>query len=201
MPDLKAYVEAVLADEDRVLMQEASDCLAAGAHRAAYITVWLATAESLRRKFVEASARDGQAAAIVGEVQRREAQHKAVDALLIDKAKEYGFVTDAERTRLRHLYENRNVFGHPYEQRPSNQLVETAASEAVDIVLGRPVALREGYLATQVQRLTADATFLSDDESAVAEYARAVHARSADDRRLWFVKKMWRALDSVFADP
>ena len=182
-------------------MQEASDCLAAGAHRAAYITVWLATAESLRRKFVAAAARDGQAGAIVGQIQQREAKHKAVDPLLIDKAKEYGFVTDAGRTRLQHLYENRNVFGHPYEQRPSEQLVATAASEALDIVLGRPVALREGYLAAQVQRLTTDTSFLSDDEAAVTEYARSVHARSAQNLRVWFAKKMWRALDSVFADP
>jgi hypothetical protein len=93
------------------------------------------------------------------------------------------------------------VFGHPYEERPSQQLVETAASEAVDIVLGRPVALREGYLSAQVQRLTADSTFLSDDEEAVTEYARTVHLRSAQDLRIWFVKKIWSALDSVFSDP
>jgi hypothetical protein len=201
MADLQQYVDAVLADEDEVLLSEASDCLAAGAHRAAYITVWLAAAESLRRKFVEASVRDNRAAVILGQIQEREAQHKAVDGLLIDKAKEYGFITDAERTRLRHLYENRNVFGHPYEQRPSEQLVETAASEAVDIVLGRPVALREGYLSNQVQRLTTDPAFLSDDEAAVTTYAEAVHARSAADLRVWFMRKMWRELDGVFADP
>lgn len=201
MADLEEYIQRVLDDEDNVLLAEASDCLLAGAHRAAYITIWLATAESLRRKFREAAVRDGQAGAILAQIQQLEDQHKAVDGVLIKKAKEYGFITDAEATRLQHLYENRNVFGHPYEQRPSEQLVRTAASEAVDIVLGRPVALREGYLSQQVNRITSDTTFLSDDEDAVMEYAQVVHGRSAADRRIWFLRKLFSALDGVFADP
>lgn len=144
MPDLESYVDAVLEEEDKVLLREASECLAAGANRAAYITVWLSCAESLRRKFFEAAVQDHQAGAIARSIQQREAQHKATDSLLIEKAKDYGFISDAEATRLRHIYENRNVFGHPYEESPNDQLVVTAASEAVDMVLGRPVALREG---------------------------------------------------------
>ena len=201
MADLNSYTGRVLEEQDKILMREASACLTAGANRAAYITVWLATAESLRRKFTEAAVRDHRASDIVRQIQGREAAHKAVDAMLIDKAKEYGFITDAEATRLQHLYENRNVFGHPYEQRPSDQLVETAASESVDIVLGRPIALREGYLSQQVTRLTADLAFLSDDQEAVEDYARLVHARCAPDLRVWLVRKLLRALDGVFADP
>lgn len=201
MTDLTLYIDAVLDDQDKILMKEASDCLAAGARRAAYITVWLACAESLRRKFNEAAVRDHEAGRIAREIAQLEAQHRAVDSFLIEKAKAYGFVTDAEATRLRHLYENRNVFGHPYEQSPSEQLVITAASEAVDIVLGRPVALREGYLSAQVTRLTADPTFLADDEEIVADYARTVHARSAADRRVYFVRKLLDACAAIFADP
>jgi len=173
----------------------------AGARRAAYITVWLAIAESLRRKFSEAAVRDHRAANVVRQVNRREEQHKAVDHLLLDKAKEYGFITDAEFTQLEHIYENRNVFGHPYEEAPSDLAVEAAAEAAVTIVLGRPVALREGYLSDQVRRLTAEQTFLNDDETRVAEYAAVVHSRSAPDLRLWFIRKLLAALEAVFADP
>jgi hypothetical protein len=201
MPDLTTYVDMVLDGQDRILMQEASNCLAAGARRAAYITVWLACAESLRRKFNEAAVHDHEAAAAAGAIAQLEVQHRAVDGPLIDKAKAYGFITDAEATRLRHLYENRNVFGHPYEESPSDQLVVTAASEAVSIVLGRPVTLREGYLAQQVIRLTTDTTFLADDRHIVVEYAKTVHARAATDRKLYFIRKLLRAYDTVFADP
>ncbi len=201
MTKLQQYVDAVLDDDDRVLMAEASNCLAAGAPRAAYLMVWLAIAESLRRKFVASEPRDDVAGKIMGEIRQREAAHKAVDALLIERAAEYGLITDAEKTRLRHLYERRNVFGHPYEESPSVQIVKAAAAEAVEIVLSRQLVLRHGYLEQQVRRLTTDETFLSDDDVSVSDYARIVHSRSAQDLRVWFVKKMWQGLEAVFADP
>ena len=64
--------------------------------RVAYIGVWLAIAEGLRRKFTDMAPRDNVAARHLGEIEAREAQHKAIDAMLIRKAGEYGFVTDAE---------------------------------------------------------------------------------------------------------
>lgn len=201
MADLQAYVDAVLEEEDKVLLREASDCLAAGARRAAYITVWLATAEALRRKFFAAQTFDGQAGQIVGRIEQREASHKAIDGLLIDKAREYGFVSDSESQRLRHLYENRNIYGHPYEESPTEEAVLAAAADAVDVVLGRDVRLRHGYLDRQVERLTGDTAFLADDPASVATFAEQVHRRSGADLRLWLVRKMLAALAPIFADP
>jgi hypothetical protein len=198
---LDEYLDRVLNAQDRVLLQEASDCLQAGALRAAYITVWLACAESLRRKFTEAAVRDHQAASVARQIADYEGQHRAVDKLLIEKARLYGLVTDAEATRLTHIYENRNVFGHPYEESPSEQLIVTAVSEVVEIVLGRPLALREGYLSNQSARLSTDITFLADDGEVVSDYARTVHARTAADCRIYFVRKLLRANEAIFADP
>jgi hypothetical protein len=155
----------------------------------------------LRRKFFEAQAFDGQAGQIVGQIQQREAAHKAVDALLISKAKDYGFISDNEATRLQHLYENRNVYGHPYEQSPSDEAVLAAAADAVEIVMERPVALRHGYLDRQANRLTSDTAFVSDDQQAVEQYADVVGSRSAPDLHVWFVRKLVALLDPVFADP
>lgn len=201
MPNLQPYLARVLNPEDKVLVEEASSCLATGARRAAYITLWLATAESLRRKFFEAQTFDGQAGRIVGQIQRREADHKAIDGLLIREAKDYGFVSDNEATRLQHLYENRNVYGHPYEQSPSDEAVLAAAADAVEVVLERPVTLRHGYLDRQVARLTSDTAFLSDDQPAVEQHADLVRTRSAQDLHVWFVRKLVASLDAVFSDP
>lgn len=201
MADLNSYLNDVIDEQDQILLREASDCLRTGARRAAYITVWLATGEALRRKFVVAQRFDGQAGQIVGQIQKREADHKAVDSLLIDKACEYGFVSDAEAQRLRHLYENRNIYGHPYEESPSDEAVIAAAYDAVDLVLGRDVRLRHGYLDRQVSRLTGDVTFLADNPDAISAFAEQVHRRSAPDVRLWFVRKMLEALAPIFADP
>lgn len=201
MADLESYVDEVLDEADKVLLQEASACLRAGACRAAYITVWLATAEALRRKFILAQTFDSQAGQIVGQIQQRESDHKAIDSLLIAKARDYGFVSDAEAQRLRHLYENRNIYGHPYEQSPSDAAVVAAAADAVAVVLGRDVRLRHGYLDRQISRLTGDTTFLADDATAIGTFARQVHRRSGSDLRLWFVRKLLTALAPIFADP
>ena len=201
MADLNLYIERVLEEEDKVLLSEASACVEAGALRAAYLTIWLATAESLRRKFMKAAAYDHEAAHIKGEIERMEREHKAVDAFLIRKAGEYGLVSDAEAGRLQHMYENRNVFGHPYEQAPLEQLVETAASEAVNSVLGQPLAFRHGYLSRLVTRLTTDIPFLNDDQNSVEEFARSTYTRSAADVRIWFVQKLVAALEPSFNDP
>ena len=168
--------------------------------RVAYIGVWLAIAEGLRRKFTDMAPRDNVAARHLGEIEAREAQHKAIDAMLIRKAGEYGFVTDAEETRLRHVYENRNVFGHPYEQRPTRELIVAAAAEAVGVVLGRETQLREGYLSEQVRRFRVMLAFIDDAYPALEEYAKGVHRRSARDLRVWFLRKLWRALEPLYAD-
>jgi len=76
MADLDSYMDEVLEEQDKILLREASHCLRTGARRAAYITVWLATAEALRRKFFLAQTFDGQAGQIVGLIQQREADHK-----------------------------------------------------------------------------------------------------------------------------
>jgi len=198
---LDPYLDKVLEEQDRELLQEASDALEAGALRIAYIGVWLAVAECLRRKFVEMAPRDNVASQHLRDIEGREAQHKAVDSMLINKAVAYGFVTDAEGTRLRHVYENRNVFGHPYEERPSEELIRAAASDAVDAVLGRETQLRHGYLAEQVRRITGDLSFVDDVDAAVDEYAKGVHGRSAGDLRLWFLQKLWKDLEPLYADP
>jgi hypothetical protein len=201
MTDLDSYISLIAEEEDKILLREASACLEAGARRAAYITIWLATAESLRRRFLEARNFDGQAGAIVGEIEDKESKHRSIDGFLIDKSREYGFVSDAESQRLRHLYENRNVYGHPYEQSPSEEAVVAGAADATEIVLGREVRLRHGFLDRQIIRLTTDTTFLADDNGAIEAFAEQVHRRSAPDLRAWFVRKLVIAIEPVFDDP
>jgi hypothetical protein len=80
---LDPYIADVLDDQDRELLEEASAALEAGASRIAYIGVWLAVAESLRRKFVELAPRDDVAGRHLRDIEIREGQHKAVDVMLI----------------------------------------------------------------------------------------------------------------------
>ena len=97
---LDPFLEEVLSDEDRVLFEEAAKAARVAAPRAAHLMIWLSCAESLKRKFREMAPRDGEAARISGEIAQRETNHKAVDKYLLQKAKEYGLVTDLEFTHI-----------------------------------------------------------------------------------------------------
>ena len=104
---IQPYIDKVPAEEDRVLLEEAKASLRGGALRAAYIMTWIACAESLKRRFREAQTRDSHAGKIVGEIEEKERQRKSVDAYLIQKASEYGFIQLGEQRSVEHVYEMR----------------------------------------------------------------------------------------------
>ena len=131
--DLREYAKEILAHEDHPLFDEAVEAAKAGALRSAYVMIWLACAESLKRRFREAKKRDDIAGKIVGEIERLEKEHKAVDMVLLEKALRYGFVSDSGHTALGHIYEMRCIYGHPYEEAPSREKVIDAAATVVNL--------------------------------------------------------------------
>lgn len=61
MVDISEYAAKILTEEDRPLFQEAVTSAFHDALRGAYILIWIACAEGLKRKFREAVVRDGNA--------------------------------------------------------------------------------------------------------------------------------------------
>ena len=59
--NIQPYIDRAPTEEDRVLLTEVQASLRGGALRAAYIMTWIACAESLKRRFREAQARDSRA--------------------------------------------------------------------------------------------------------------------------------------------
>lgn len=198
---LDGFTDRVLDSQDKVLFEEAVRAGNAGAFRAAYIAVWLSCAESLKRKFSDASAYDGAAAKISGDISRKEANHQAVDGFLLEKSKNYGFISDTEFTHLNAMYEQRCIYGHPYEEAPLAEQLVSAAATAVEYVLSRPVMLRDGYLDRQIGLICGNRTFLDDHFPAIESYAHLVHKRSSDDLHLWFLRKLWGKADAFAGDP
>ena len=109
---------SILAEEDRPLLGEAIVAGKAGALRAAYVMIWLACAESLKRRFRAAGQRDSAAATIAKDYcVPGERDHKSVDKFVLDKAKEYGFLSDSEHTELNtNIRHCRCLYAHPYEE-------------------------------------------------------------------------------------
>ena len=199
--DLSEYAERILAEEDRPLFCEAVVAAQAGGLRAAYIVIWLACAESLKRRFKEASTRDHTAIKVVGAIEKSEKDHRAIDKYLLEQALKYGFISDSAHNVLSHIYEMRCLFAHPYQQAPSKEKLVGAASEVVDLVLSNPVKLREGFGAQLLKDLLETRNYLDDLEPTVAAFVKTIHPRLDESIHIWLLNKYWDQLEKLSDDP
>ena len=200
MVDLSDYATGILACDDRPLFEEAVKAAKVGALRASYLMLWLSCAESLRRRFREAQVRDNAAGRIVGRIEEMEEQQRAVDSFLLDKALEYGFLSESEKTILSQIYEMRCIYAHPYEEAPSEEKVRDAAATVVELVLARPVKLRHGFGQQMLDSLLKEVNFLDDHEPAVAAFAESILRRIDAAIHVWLLDKYWDALEAVSDD-
>jgi hypothetical protein len=199
--DIGNYAEKINAEEDHQLFDEAVKAAKAGALRAAYVMIWLSCAESLKRRFREASKRDNTAGKIVGEIETIEKGYKAVDKFVLEKAKEYGFIAEYEYTLLNQIYEKRCLYGHPYEQAPIPEQVTEAAATVVEYVLCKPVKLKHGFGQQLLKKLLEELNFLDDQESAVVEFAKDIIPRIDESIYCWLLDAYWENLEKISQDP
>lgn len=198
--DLSNYADNILAAEDRPLFDDAVEAGKAGALRAAYVMIWLACAESLKRRFREAQKRDGAAGRIVGDIENKEKEHKAVDKFVLTKAYEYGFISDSGHTVLNHIYEMRCLYGHPYEEAPSQEQVSHAAAVVVEHVLSKPVKLRHGFGKQLLKSLLEEPNFLDDQQTAVVAFTKDILPRLDESIYGWLLDNYWEELEKIADD-
>ena len=199
--DLSSYAEDILIDDDRPLFSDAVAAAKGGALRAAYVMIWLSCAESIKRRFREAQRKDDAAGRIVGEIDRREQEQKSVDKFLLEKAREYGFLTDSEYEILSHVYEMRCCYAHPYEKAPSPEEVTHAAAAVVEHVLSKPLKLRHGFGERVLKSLLEKPRYLDDHQPAVAAFAKDMIVRLDENIYGWFLEKYWKELEELAGDP
>ncbi len=182
------------------MFDEAVRAAAAGASRAAYVMIWVACVESLRRKFQELGDRDAAAQRALDEIDGPDGSRAGDDAIVLEEARHFGFISDAEYAKLAHVFEMRSTFARPSHDAPNSEALQAAASDAVEIVLGRGTKLRMSYLKEQLKLIAMDRNFLPDEHEAVVRYATEVHAKSAEDLHLWFVQALCRGVETIYSD-
>ena len=198
--DLTNYANNILSAEDYPLFDEAIKAGKMGALRAAYLMIWLACAESLKRRFRDAQKRDDTAGKIVGDIEAKESGHKAVDKFLLTEANKYGFLSDSAHTILNHIYEMRCLYGHPYEEAPSHEEITHAASMIVEHVLSKPVKLRHGYGKQLLKSLLEERNFLDDQQTAVEAFAKDILPRLHESIHGWLLDNYWKELEKIAGD-
>ena len=198
--DLGHYADNILAAEDRPLFDDAVEAGKAGALRAAYVMIWLACAEALKRRFREAQKRDVAAGKIVGEIENKEKEHKAVDKFVLMEANKYGFVSDSGHIVLNHIYEMRCLYGHPYEEAPSLEQVSHAAAVVVEHVLSKPVKLRHGFGKQLLKSLLEEPNFLDDQQTTVEAFTKDILPRLDESIHGWLLDNYWEELEKFSDD-
>lgn len=160
--------------EDKALISDAIQLCENKFYRASYIMAWLSCAESLKRRFYELGKRDSVAGGVSREIKELEKQHKSVDIKLIDEAFRFNLISDVEKEKLLHFFKMRSVYSHPYEDSPSEIDCKQIIESVIEIVLSRPVLLKEGGISFILKRLTEEKSFLNDSLEEVENYATEI---------------------------
>ena len=66
----------------------------------------------------------------------------------------------------------RCIFGHPYEEAPTEEEVRHAACTVVENVLSKPTTLKEGYVSSLIKNLMETPSYLDNCEPAVNRYVK-----------------------------
>lgn len=208
MPDIEITGEIlqslrsrILHEDDCAMFDDLAKIISAGANRSAYIMLWISCAESLKRRLKWAAEKDNQAGKLFGEVEKAEQQHHAVDARLISACNKIGVISDVEATHLSQIYENRNIYGHPYNLAPSKAGVLSALNVIIDSVFAKPNKLRHSYAIDRLNYLTRDETYLEDDPAKIEDYAKQVADRMDQGIHRYFLLRYFGEIQRIWKDP
>ena len=94
--------------------------------------------------------------------------------MILSEAEKYGFVSDVGYQKLEHIYKMRCIFGHPYEEAPTEEEVRHAACTVVENVLSKPTTLKEGYVSSLIKNLMESPSYLDNYEPAVSKHAESI---------------------------
>jgi len=187
--------------EDKVLVKESTGCYRAGSLRAAFVMLWIAIAESLKRRFRVMANRDSSIEKVVGRINDKEEKHLSVDGFLLDKALTFGLISDLEKEKFGQMYTLRCVYAHPYELEPNSEEYLAALAFAIQGLLSRPVFLRHSYVEKTLATLAQNVTFLDDIELSCSNYADDVLSRVDPSLFAWLVEKSLPIIEEKLLDP
>jgi len=192
----KKYLKEVHYKQDKILFSESLELAESGHYRSAYIMVWLSCAESIKRRFQESKGRDTKAQAYCNEIDTAEENHSAVDNILLKKAFEYGIISDAERLKLHHIFEDRCMYAHPYNQKPTVLELDLAITTVVDIILSKPNQFTKSYLKQLINSLATDKNYLFDSKKTVlakvGEWIKEIHPSYYS----YFIQAYWKTAEN-----
>lgn len=190
----------VLNEEDKLLFDEASRCLIAGANRSAYVTTWLCAAASIRSKIESIAPRDSHVGNKLGEIEEAESKGKPIDRLLLDAAKEFGFIPSEDFDNLENIRRMRNIYAHPRRSAPIPDEVLGAMGAVVRSLLSKPALLRHGYASEIIRGIFEERHFLDDVEDRILGFGQDFAKRLDPQVYPWVFKSAIDRLENIWDD-
>ncbi len=133
-------------------------------------------------------------------IDQAESTHHSADIVILDEAKNYGFIDDFAYQKLKYVYDMRCVYGHPYGTAPSDEELASAAAVVVNEVLGKPTLLKHGFVQSLLDKLFSDVDYLEHSEASVRSFAREMSARIAPAVYGYFLEKYVEKLEPSCED-
>ena len=191
-------INKIQNEEDKILISDAIKLADSGFLRASYIMSFLAGIESLKRRFKELGKKDSSTGRIATEIKNKEERHESIEKFVIDKAKELMIIDDIEKSKLEYFWGMRSVYSHPYEQNPSYLDCQHIINSVYEIVLSKPLLIREGILSSIIKRITDEESYLRNDGDEIDNFVKELFMRVDTSCYSYFWNKI---IDSIEQSP
>lgn len=188
--------DSIPYEEDRVIISDAINLCSQSFFRASYIMAWLGCVESLKRRCFEIAKKDSEAQKAVKKITQAESQHKSIDLLLIESAKNLNIIDDIGVEKLKYFFMMRSVCSHPYQYTPNKLDCEHIISSVIEIVLSQPILLKKGSLSSILNKFTTEESLLNDDAKEISDYVSDLKKRSDPLCIVYIWEKLFKVFDA-----
>lgn len=200
MNDKQSFIDSIkrklLSKND--LFDEALICFKNGCNRSAYIIAWITIVESLKHKIsVFADLGDVNSIKAKEKIENLEKKKLSTDKTITEEAKTCNIVQDSEVSCLNFLWEQRCLFAHPYNARPTDDQVVHILNEAISITLGKDLYFNKEYLDDLCKKIVNHPHFVPSESSLQIDYYKHILTRVPEHLHPYIFKQILKEIAAI----
>ncbi|QJD81617.1 hypothetical protein [Spirosoma rhododendri] len=186
---VKDLQNKIINEEDRILFDEAAGCYSSGYHRSAYIMAWVSLIESLKRKIYEFdNLGDSRSNAAIIKIDLAESKDSSTDKLIFEEAKTCEIIDSSDLSSVNHFWQQRSVFVHPYNKRPTTEEIRYIFTQIVKISLGKELHYNKLLLSDLANNVANKPFYIPTGSEQVRDHAVRAVTRTNENLHPFFFK-------------
>jgi len=181
--------ERIIEEDDKVLFDEATNCLKNGLNRASYILAWIMTVESLKRKIkLFSNLGDKRATEAQEKIEKAEEEKISTDKLIYEESQRCGILDNTDISTINFLWQQRCLFAHPYNKQPEEDEVRHIITQGIKLVLAKEVLYSKDFLSELADNIANKPFYLPNETDKIREYAKNIVSRTPQNLHAFFFK-------------